>query len=262
MLNGTPAPNAAELDRSPGEEGNGGMGANYNTILAPAMRHDQLLVGIGRFLNANGAAVEVVEEQERRGAPFASHSASTVLFGPATPSGWVPLTSWGDALIPYPLWYTANPLAAELSRTVAPVLYLFSFDSGCVAGYSVFEGGEQVEAQTLPWRDGVEEPDFTPTLPAPTVPTLLGKALRDPSFDYTRFARGTGNLEAATAALVARFGLDAHLMDPLHMDEGHGLAVIHGDYVEVDLAGWSCVSYRRQASGRTSSSSRRQPRSS
>jgi hypothetical protein len=220
------------------------MGANYNTILAPAARRDQLLGAIDRFLAAYGAAVELVEEQERRGAPFTTHSASTVLFGPPTSTGWVPVTSWGDALIPYPLWYTVNPLAAELSRMVAPVLYLFSFDSGCVAGYSVFESGEQVEAQMLPWREGVEEPDFTPRLPPPTMPTLLGKALRDPSFDYQRFARTVGNLEQATAALVARFGLDAHLMDPLHMDEGNALAVIDGDYVDVDLVGWTCASYR------------------
>jgi hypothetical protein len=221
------------------------MGANYNTILAPTVRREQLLGAIDCFLSAHGATVELVEEQELRGIPFTSSSASTVLFGPPTSSGWVPVTSWGDALIPYPLWYTVNPLAAWLSRTVTPVLYLFSFDSGGVAGYSVFEGGEQVEAETLPAREGVDEPDFTPLLPPPTMPTLLGKALRDPSFDYKRFARTIRNLEKATAALVARFGLDAHLMDPLQMDEGQGLAVLDGDYVAVDLAKWSCVTYRR-----------------
>src|SRR5262245_21372906 len=143
------------------------MGANYNTILVSALGRNELLGAIAGFLAEHGAAIELVEQQERRGAPFATPSASTVLFGPPTASRWVPVTSWGDALIGYPLWYTANPLAGWLSRTVSPVIYLFSLDSGCVAGYSVFLDGDQVEVQTLPAKVDVDEPDFTPPLPPP-----------------------------------------------------------------------------------------------
>ena len=74
---------------------------------------------------------------------------------------------------------------------------------------------------------------------------MLGELLGEPELDYQRFARGVRNLEEATGTLVAKFGLGVHLMDPLHMVRGLGLAVSRGRHVEVELEGWSCVTWRR-----------------
>jgi hypothetical protein len=151
-------------------------------------------------------------------------------------------------LIPdsYRFWNRDNPLARSLSRVLCPVIYLFSTNSGYVAGYSIFTNGEQVETQALPWKDGVAlNEDDRPPLPPPGTKTALGEALGEPMFDYPRFARGFRSLEKATATLVAKFGSEAHLMDPLDMSRGYALAVDGGRTVRVELAGWTCVTWRR-----------------
>jgi hypothetical protein len=223
------------------------MGACYNTILLPALDRDALLEAIAAFLQQHGAEVERVEHQKRPGEPFAINATKVVLFGPPSESGWVPVTSWGDSLIEYPLWYTANPLARSLSQARSPAIYLFSFDAGFVAGYSVFVDGKQVEGQAVPWKEGVDVyKDFTLPVAPPEPESRLGAALGDPAFDYVRFARGFRSVEKATGALVARFGVAAPVMDPLHMTKGEGLALVGGRYEPVALQGWSCVTYRRR----------------
>jgi hypothetical protein len=225
------------------------MGANYNTILIPAFDRNALLGAITGFLAEHRAVVQQVEQQTRRGVPFATKAATVVLFGAPCVSGWLPVTAWGDGLIPdsYRSWNRENSMACWLSRVVGPVIYLFSQDSGYVAGYSVFAEGEQVEALTLPWKDGVAiDDDFRPSLPPPGKKTRLGESLGEPNFDYLRFARDYRSLEEATGSLVAKFAIDVHLMDPLHMTRGHGLAVDGGSYAQVELDGWTCITWRRR----------------
>ncbi len=70
--------------------------------------------------------------------------------GPPGDSPWVPLSSWGDGIpCKFPEWYRTNPLAMALSYTLGPVIYMFTYDAGLVAGYSIFNGGQQVEAISL-----------------------------------------------------------------------------------------------------------------
>jgi hypothetical protein len=225
------------------------MGACYNTILLPSLSREALLQAIGEYLADHGAVVEAVARQERPEEAFAAGSAKTVLYGPPSEAGWVPISSWGDSLlgIGYPVWYTANPLARALSRHRSPAIYLFSFDAGLVAGYSVFINGDLVEGQTVPWKEGaLVGPEFAMGAPPPRENSHLGAALGEADFDYVKFARSFRSVERATGELVARFGLVAHLMDPLHMTEGHGLALIDGQYRRAPLDGWSCVIYRRR----------------
>lgn len=141
------------------------MGACYNTILLPVLGRDALLTGIAEFLAEHGAEIACVEDQERPGQAFATNAAMVVLFGPPAESGWIPVTSWGDGLVPYPQWYTANPMARSMSRVAREAIYLFSFDAGFVAGSGVFTAGEHVEGQVVPWRQSAPvDPDFA--LPA------------------------------------------------------------------------------------------------
>jgi hypothetical protein len=223
------------------------MGACYNTILLPTLGRDALLEAIAAFLDKHGAEVERVQHQKRRGEHFVFTTTGYVLFGPPSEAGWIPVASWGDRLSEFPVWYTANPLARSLSQARSPAIYVFSFDAGLVAGYSVFADGDQVEGQTAPWKEGVSVGnDFALPAPPPGPNSRLGAALGDPAFDYVRFVRSFRNVEIATGALVARFGVAAHLMDPLHMTKGQGQALVGGRSELVTLRGWSCVSYRRR----------------
>jgi len=220
------------------------MGASYNTILVPALDRNAILGAVGSFLGEHGAKIVRVENQMHSGAPFATNSAKVVLFGSPSASGWLPVSSWADGLIAYPTWYQANPLAASLSRSASLAIYLFSVDSGFVAGYTAFVGGGLVEGQTVPWKDGESVgPDFDLPVSAPGHDNRLRAALNDADFDYVRFIRRFPSVEEATGALMARFGLDCHLMDPLDMLDGRGLALVDGQYVDVPLTGWSCITY-------------------
>jgi hypothetical protein len=135
-----------------------------------------------------------------------------------------------------------------LSHTVRQVVYLFTYDAGYCAGYSIFKGGRQMEAKSLMHK--VEWPlgEFAPALRAPSPPTNLGEILGDATFDFGRFMRGFDCLEVATAALAARLGASVHLIDPLDVQDGDGALVVeNGQYKQVSLPGWFGVYYEKAA---------------
>jgi hypothetical protein len=221
------------------------MGACYNTILVPAAEREVVLVAISDALQRLGRRVAHHEAPLTYEDGFHYRSARMIFVGPRGESRWVPLSSWGDSLpCPFPAWYRTNPLAMALSRSLSPVLYLFSYDAGCVAGYSIFEGGQQVEARSLTPRPDWPLDEFSPPLDPPPRPSLLGGLLGDPQFDYESFARGYRRLEIATAALAGRLGVPVHLIDPLHVQDGEGAIVVEsGEYKLVSLPGWMAVYY-------------------
>jgi len=136
-----------------------------------------------------------------------------------------------------------------LSYTLGPVIYLFTYDAGFVAGYSIFKGGQQVEAMSLTPK--VEWPlgEFAPALAAPAKPTNLGELLGDANFDFEGFMRGFQWLEVATAALAARLGASVHLIDPLDVQDGDGALVVeNGEYKQVGLPGWFGIYYEKAVS--------------
>jgi hypothetical protein len=225
------------------------MGACYNTILVPAVEQEPVLAAIRDALERLCCRLVHREEPAPDDGGFHYRSVRMVFVGRPGRSGWLQLSSWGDGLsCPFPNWYRKNPLAMALSWNLSPVLYLFSFDAGCVAGYSMFENGQQVEAQSLTPRPHRSLNEFTCPLEPPRPPSRLGRALGDPEFDYEIFARGFRGLEVATAALAIRLGVPVHLIDPLDIQDGDGAIVLEdGKYRRVSLPGWVGVYYEKGA---------------
>ncbi|HYT88840.1 MAG TPA: hypothetical protein VEL76_09040 [Gemmataceae bacterium] len=223
------------------------MGACYNTILVPAVEQSLIFTALEDALGRLRRRIVYHEAPRIYADGFHYRSVQMIFVGPAGQSRWVPLSSWGDGLPgPFPTWYRANPLAMSLSRSLSPVIYLFSFDAGYVAGYSIFKEGEQVEAQSLTWRAAAPLGEFSPPLKPPQPPSLLGQLLEDPDFDYGAFRRRFRNLEVAMAALAARLGTTPHLLDPLHIQDGDGAIVVEaGEYKPVGLPGWVGVYYEK-----------------
>jgi hypothetical protein len=225
------------------------MAACYNTILVPSAERETIFAAIADALHLLGYRVVHREEPSSYSDGFQYYSVEMIFGGPPGDSPWVPLSSWGDGMLcKFPQWYRMNPLAMALSYTVSPVIYLFTHDAGLVAGYSIFKGGQQVEAMSL--MDQVEWPlgEFAPALPMPATPTNLGAILGDATFDFEGFMRGFQCLEVATAALAARLGASVHLIDALAVQDGDGAFVVrNGEYKQVSLPGWFGVYYEKAA---------------
>jgi hypothetical protein len=223
------------------------LGACYNTILVPTVNQDIALAAVGEALERLGCRMVHREEPAPSQGGFHYRSVRMILVGLPGRSGWLPLSSWGDGLsCPFPDWYRKNPLAMALSLSLSPVFYLFSFDAGWVAGYSVFEGGQQVEAQSLTSRPDRSLKEFTPPLKPPQLPSRLGRALDEPQFEFETFARGFQRLEVAVAALASRLGVPVHLIDPLDVQDGDGAIVLEdGKYRRVSPSGWVGLYYEK-----------------
>jgi hypothetical protein len=223
------------------------MGACYNTILVPAVEREDVVAAISDALGRLGRRIVHREEPAAYEDGFHYRSVMMIFVGPSGTSPWVPLSCWGDGLPgKFPDWYRTNPLAMSLSVSLSPVVYLFSYDAGYVAGYSIFEGGQQVEAQSLTPRSDWPLADFSSPLKPPQRPSLLGKAVGEPGFDYEAVARGFEWLEIATAELAARLGVTPHLIDPLHIQDGDGAIIVEGgEYNVVSLPKWIALYYEK-----------------
>lgn len=225
------------------------MAACYNMILVPAEERETVFAAVADALWRLDCRVVHREEPASYREGFQYRSVEMIFGGPPGGSRWVPLSSWGDGMLcRFPEWYRRNPLAMALSHTLSPAIYLFTYDAGFVAGYSVLEKGEQVEAMSLPWREELPLGEFTPPLPSPAKPTKLGRILGDVEFEFERFMRAFRSLEVAAAALAARLGAPVHLIDPLDVQDGDGALVVEeGKYKPVTLDGWFGIYYEKDA---------------
>ena len=222
------------------------MGASYNTIIVPSTDLESIVTSIDQALYRLDRRIVHREEPRSYQDGFHYNSGEPVFVGLPDVCRWVPVTAWGNLLpdSPWYAWYTVNPLALNLSLSLEPVVYFFSYNSGFVAGYSIFQGGNQVEAQSLAWQAAVALEEFTPPVESLQDRTLLGKLMGQSEFDYEGFARSFDSLEVATAELAARFGLAVHLLDPFDIQDGDGGIVIEdGEYKVADLTGWIAVYY-------------------
>jgi hypothetical protein len=123
------------------------MAACYNTILVPAVERETLFAAIDDALHRLGCRTVFREEPASYEDGFRYRSVQVIFGGQSGGSPWVPLSSWGDVFsCKFPEWYRRNPLAMALSWSLNPVIYLFTYDAGYVVGYSIFKGGQQVEA--------------------------------------------------------------------------------------------------------------------
>jgi hypothetical protein len=221
------------------------MGACYNTILVPVVERETIFAAIGDALRLLGCRIVHREEPTTYEDGFRYRSVRMIFVGQHDGSGWTPLSSWGDGLPrSHHGWYRMNPLALALSWSLSPVVYLFSFDAGWVTGYSVFQDGRLVEAQSLTSRLDRSLGDFASPSEAMQRPSRLGALFGDSEFDYEAFASRFRSLEVAAAALAGRLGAPVHLIDPLDVQDGDGAIVVEaGKYKRVRLAGWAAVYY-------------------
>src|SRR5262245_48235257 len=144
------------------------MGACYNTILVPAVEREKLFSMIGDALFRLDYRIVHREEPASYTDGFHYPSVQMIFGGPAGDGPWVPLSSWGDGIpCEFPEWYRRNPLAMALSWSLSPVIYLFTYNAGYVAGYSIFKGGQQVEAMSLTASVERHLGEFSPPLAPP-----------------------------------------------------------------------------------------------
>ncbi len=225
------------------------MGANYDMILIPAVEREALFKTLEDALAQLGQVVVHREEPEIYDG-FHHRSVKIIFVGPQSACRWLPISATGCGLWrSVSEWCLANPLARSLSRILSPVVYLFSYDSGAEAGYSIFVDGERAESQSVGRHPAVhlgEQPPSPPTTPGSA---LLGELLNEPGFGYQDFMDGFKkgsykNLEVATAAFAARLGVSPHLLEPYGIDDGDGgIVVENGEYEYVSLDGWMAVYY-------------------
>lgn len=223
------------------------MGANYDCILIPKMQRKSPSTIVGEALQRLNCRVIHQEAPMICKEGFKYRSNRVVFISPPSDSNWIQLSFsgeiWGE---PFPTTYVCNSLALSLSVGESPVVHLWSYNSGAISGYSIYEGGRQIEAQSLRYSSGASLGEFKPALAPSGQPTRLGKLLNEPGFDYEKVVRGFPSLENATAALTARFGVGAHLLDNCDVQDGDGgIAWIDGKYAVVELPGWIAVYYDR-----------------
>jgi hypothetical protein len=227
------------------------MGANYDMILSAGASQPQIIDSVTAFLQQQGyRASRIVGYNSFRQNP-PEETDMVCFIGPRREGKRIPVVancstfhiSIGD-------WLNRNPLARHLSVAARPTIYLWCFDSGVAAGYSLFLQGRHQGSQTVFSRGTTQRPsELMPRVPVPDDfqgPTSLGSVLDNPEFDYGRFMSGYRDLQDATAAFVASLGVLEHLCDFDHLARGmDAVAVIDGKYQHVSLSNeWVAVLYK------------------
>jgi len=138
------------------------MAASYNTFLLPQVKRELLLAAIENAIHRLGHRIVHFEAPDSYEAGFQYPSVSPIFIGPSNGSGLIPISSWGDGVCPFPQGYRSNPLALNLSWTLSPIITIFSYNAGSVAGYSIFDNGQHVEAQSVTWQSEYPLNEFTP----------------------------------------------------------------------------------------------------
>lgn len=213
-------------------------------MIVHSLHRESVIRSLDDFLAARGLAVTgqmSVADASR------IDSDNLVFVGPDRFVPWIPLACVAPNMrISGEQWFVANPLAAYISQSLSPVIFLWSLNSGTASGYSVYENGTLAERWTAFLRPASKEVPY-PGIRTP--PNIKGDRLKvhlnDPLFDYHRYSVEFRSLEEATAHLASRFGLDVHLIDATSVAEGEPCITIgNGMRRSVHLHDWGAVKYR------------------
>ena len=222
------------------------MGANYDMMIIRAASQENVIESLSLFLQTRGlTAVSVASVGESH--PARWQTDNVVFVGPGRLAPWIPLACVAANMrISCDQWFATNPLATFISKCLAPVIFLWSLDSGWASGYSVYERGEITERQVAFSPSAGNKEFLYPGIPTPRM--ILGDRLKtflsDPQFDYEQYSSSFGALEKATGCLASRFGLDVHLIDASSAAEGESCVTIRdGSYQAVDLVDWAALYY-------------------
>jgi hypothetical protein len=228
------------------------MGANYDMILSAGASQPQVIDSVRVFLQRQGySALSVIGyDSFRENRPAATDMVCFV--GPQRDGVWLPMVANCSTLrVSLRDWFTLNPLARHLSVSARATIYLWCFDSGFAAGYTLFLQGKRQAAQTVFSRSITQrESELIPGVPVPPDyqgKTSLGTVLNKPDFDYGEFMARYVDLEDATAALVASLGVLEHLCDFDHLARGmDAVAVNDGRSQPIALSPeWVVIPYER-----------------
>lgn len=211
------------------------MGASYNTIALRLPTQNLAVTAVTAALDSLGLPVNDI-------IPLESNISTTrvVIVGQPLENEWIPITSWGDGMsCTFPRWYSANPLALALSRGIDNVVYIFSYNSGQLAGYRIFGHQKAIESRTVDGPSGELSNAFRP-IPSARLTVLLD----EPLFDYETFMGQYQSLEVGTAQFAKRLGLFPHLLDAIDLLDGDGaIAVDKDQYTQSIPSGWVAIAY-------------------
>jgi len=217
------------------------MAASYDMVVVCGASIGGLIQCISGFLNERGVTIHEIVKEIGPGESISFDSNSVVFISPPEgESGRMAISTWASELgIDYRQWYLENPMAAYLSRTLSPVVTLWTLKAGVVAGYSVWMDGRKCEWNTVGARREVGAAENE----APSS-EHLADLLGDKEFDYGCFMEGHRDYEIATGILASRLGLRAHLVDIMDLIDGEGaMAISEGEYTTVDLTHWTAIAF-------------------
>jgi len=216
------------------------MSACYSFICVPGAHSAMVFSELADFLRSQGLGVINQRVQTTQNAPM-RFDTNKVLFVSRLPDSWIQIVAWASELnIDFAVWYFSNPLAVRLSRTMSPALFLWSFNGGSAAGYSVFQDGALCESQSVGHLGGISDGSFLNSNSS-----HLAAILNDPAFHYREFIRSANaDFEVATATLAERLGCKWHLLDIMDLIDGEGgIAVNAHKYVPMSTEGWTALEY-------------------
>jgi hypothetical protein len=218
------------------------MGANYDMVVVSSTARPAVIKAVRAYLAQHGLRVIRQATTRRSTAELDLTGDDVVFVGPG--SSWISI-AWQA---PHSLvgdWFSRNGFAIHLSDRLGIAILLWSLNSGCVCGYSVYEKGSLTESDVRFWNARHDDELYEGV---PTPPTLkngrLASLLNDAAFDYHRFLSEADSLETATGVLASRFGLKTHLVDASSAVEGEpAVAIVNGEYETVDMARWTAILY-------------------
>jgi len=221
------------------------MAASYEVMIVPSHMRKLVIDSIDRFLSARGFRIRKQQTQQQPGEPLELATNKVLFVGRYDPtSAWLPVSAWASEMgVDRCTWYASNPLAAKISVATRRVVFLWTLKAGLTAGFGLWLDGERRELQVV---GELGELQLSEDLSAGC--SQLAACLKETGFDYREFmARFDGDNQLGTAALAAKFGLNAHLIDIMDLIDGEGaIAVENGEYKQVDLLGWTAITFDRR----------------
>jgi hypothetical protein len=215
------------------------MGANYDVLLIEGATRDAIVGRLSEYLKPRRRFVQSIRpyaEDDGR-----SSENTSVFIGTQSNRGWTPLVV-SPAVVDIAVedWHVENDFHRALSLAGRRMGSLWSYDSGYVAGYAVYERGELRDA-----RYAIHDP--RPELrrdrrAAQMQGELFSTVFSLPGESYESFMESCGDLEKGTAQLVERLFPTAHLFDVIDLSDGDGAtALVNGEYQCASMAGWDVI---------------------
>lgn len=218
------------------------MGANYDMLVIAGCAEGEVVEWVREVIGGWGARVTRVG----RVGEVESRGGREVVVGPVMGGKRIVAGEMGCEV---GRWVSENPLGGGLSKRCGGCVHLWTYDSGGVAGYTVYVGGG-VRARDCRWVQALSAAGVGARLGGVTGDvlkkdgeTLWGVREKFSSIDDSA-------LEQGMASVAAGLGLGVHLVDMTGVvDEGEAVAVEAGEYVLKDLSGWRVVEFEEGKGG-------------